>query len=103
MYSKEELPQCEVIVAADLLYNPQLALQIGTVFLKKNKQTKFIITDSQRFYGTNFVETMNLQQQFQWKECTLKNFTGSGVAIEGDQQYDATIRMLSIGWDNTFN
>lgn len=67
---------------------------------------KVLVTDSQRFHGTDFVPKLNqqfassLDKPLEWEERKLESFTGSGVLIDEDQTYDVTARVLLIGWDN---
>ena len=107
LYSKEKLPECDIVVAADVLYNEELARQIGlrcVEVLTRPNSPKVIITDSQRFHGTDFLADINdllyeTGKELHWEYFLLKNITGSGVMIEGDQTYDAKIRMVSDGWN----
>mmetsp|Transcript_12481 Transcript_12481/g.25924 ORF Transcript_12481/g.25924 Transcript_12481/m.25924 type:complete len:355 (-) Transcript_12481:117-1181(-) len=108
LFSEEELPDCDVVVAADVLYNELLGMQMGlrcTEILSRPNPPKLIVTDSQRFHGTDFLPFVNAvlekegKPQIQWEEHKLEGFTGSGMLVEGDQTYDVTARMLSIGWD----
>ena len=64
IFSDLPLPAADVIIAADVLYNPELAKQVGRrlheaivrSFDAGASPTKVIITDSQRFHGTDFLE-----------------------------------------------
>lgn len=105
LFSKCPLPECDIVLAADVLYNPELALQIGNriyEILSRNKQVQLIVTDSQRFHGTDFVPSLNkaLQGKYhlEWDEYELKGFRGSGIMIRNDQTYDVTTRMISFGF-----
>ena len=107
LYSREELPDCDIVVAADVLYNEDLAKQIGlrcVEVLSRPNPPKLLVTDSQRFHGTDFLEDVNvclsgIGKELEWDYFLLQNVTGSGVMIEGDQIYDAKTRLVSDGWD----
>lgn len=111
LFSNEPLPKCDIIVAADVLYNEELATQIGRRCLEALKPLspsspppKLIVTDSQNFHGTDFLGMVNGHEDrvglppLVWEVEVLANFTGSGVMIEEDQLYDVTVRTLSTGW-----
>jgi SAM-dependent methyltransferase len=107
----------DVVVMADVLYNAHLAKYVGmrcyeVLTSTRNTSTSnttpkpitLIVTDSQRFHGTNFVKTLNknlLEEQHniepvEWQEAILTNVTGSGIMIKADQTYDVKARMLSV-------
>jgi predicted nicotinamide N-methyase len=106
LYSKELLPECDIVVAADVLYNEDLARQIGkrcVELLSRANAPKLVVTDSQRFHGTDFLSDVNDQlmdigKELKWEYFLLQNITGSGVMVEGDQIYDAKVRMVNHGW-----
>ena len=108
LFSGDPLPECDILVAADVLYNEELAQQIGirvVEALSRNPDSPpcLLITDSQRFHGTDFLPGANDQlperkQPLEWEYFELQNVQGSGVMIDGDQTYDATTRMVSTGW-----
>ncbi len=108
LFSKEDLPGCDVVVVADVLYNAELAMEVGrrcVEVLSRKLPPKIIVTDSQRFRGTDFLEDVNIRLEgryrhapLEWEYYELVNIKGSGVMIDGDQVYDATTRMFSAGW-----
>lgn len=107
LYSNDQLPECDIVVAADVLYNEELAKQIGlrcVEVLSRPNPPKLVVTDSQRFHGTDFLVEMNeilndrIGKTLQWDHFLLPDITGSGVLIEGDQTYDAKVRLVSDGW-----
>lgn len=105
LFSNEDLPDCDILVAADVLYNKELAQQIGrrvVEVLNRDRPPSLLITDSQRFHGTDFLQAVNEilpdQPPLQWSYCELRNIWASGVMIDGDQTYDATTRMVSTRW-----
>jgi predicted nicotinamide N-methyase len=107
LFSDEPLPECDVLLAADVLYNPELAMQVGKRVLEvlsRDKPVKCIITDSQRFHGTDFVPIVNkaLQGKYkiEWTEYELKGFRGSGILMTDDQTYDVRTRMISFGFES---
>jgi len=105
LFSGESLPPCDIMVAADVLYNEELAHQIGKRVIevqRRGSPPAILITDSQRFHGTDFLEGVNEVfpnlPALKWDHFELQNVRGSGVMISGDQTYDATTRMVSTGW-----
>lgn len=112
LFSGEPLPPCDILVAADVLYNEELARQIGKRVIEvqsRGSPPALLITDSQRFHGTDFLQEVNDvfpdRLPLEWEYFELQNVRGSGVMISGDQTYDATTRMVSMGWglDTTLN
>lgn len=118
LFSEEALPACDILIAADVLYNPDLANQVGRrlheaivrSFEEGKSPTKVVVTDSQKFHGTNFLEevaelkelnTMFEEgdwEQLKWETEKLENVCGSGVLVDEDQVYDVEIRMILWGW-----
>lgn len=121
LFSSEDLPRCDILVAADVLYNSELATQVGIRLHEvitrtlgdddsTSKPPKIIITDSQKFHGTDFLmevqELVELNKLFRehgaeelrWETQTLKNVTGSGVLIDEDQSYDVDVKTICWGW-----
>ena len=118
LFSSDPLPDCDILVAADTLYNAELAKQVGhrlheaitRSFEDGLTPTKIICTDSQKFHGTNFLEEQEMialnaifeegkWKPLEWKLETLNNFCGSGVLIDEDQEYDVDVRVIRWGWD----
>jgi predicted nicotinamide N-methyase len=103
--SVEPLPSCDIIVAADVLYNEQLALLVIKRILESQKQNDpppyVLVTDSQRFV-TDFDTILSQKLQeigrspVQWISRWLPTFTGSGVVIDADQTYDVKARVLWV-------
>jgi predicted nicotinamide N-methyase len=117
LFSDNPLPTCDILVAADVLYNPELANQVGTrlheavirSFDTGDAPLKVIVTDSQQFHGTNFLDQPDLHalnslfeennfERLEWKSYKLENVCGSGVLVDEDQTYDVAARMISWGW-----
>lgn len=118
LFSDEALPNCDILVAADVLYNAELAKQVGLriheaivrSFDKEESPTKVIVTDSQQFHGTNFLEEVNelkdlnglfiesSWEYLKWETHKLTNVCGSGVLIDDDQIYDIDVKMICWGW-----
>jgi predicted nicotinamide N-methyase len=105
LFSCQPLPKCDILVAADVLYNAELAQQIGIrvmEVLKWESPPALLITDSQRFHGTDFLGGVNEvfpnRDPLQWEYFELQNVRGSGILIAEDQTYDSTTRMVSTGW-----
>jgi len=108
LFSGDALPDCDILVAADVLYNEELAQQIGKrviEVLSRKSPPSLLITDSQRFHGTDFLQDVNTvltddHSPLEWDYYELQNVRGSGVMIDSDQTYDATTRMVSTGWSS---
>jgi hypothetical protein len=118
IFSKEKLPHCDILVAADVLCNSDFAKQIGLrlhelvslALSKKVPRPRIVITDSQKFHGTNFLsELEQLRElnellvesgldQLQWEDRKLQNDVGSGVLLYDDLVYNGDVRLLSWGW-----
>ena len=107
------LAEVDMVVVADLLYNERLARFVGKrcweVLLatrqRKREQKRpitLVVTDSQRFLGTDFLRELNVScrqenmDELEWKEVILRNVTGSGILIDEDQTYDVKARMLCV-------
>lgn len=94
------------MIAADVMYDERLGRYgVGgriAQLLERPDPPKILVTDSQRFSGTDFVPDLNKQFQtsFSWQERKLENFTGSGVMIDEDQTYQVTARLLLSGWED---
>jgi len=118
LFSDDVLPECDILIAADVLYNPELASQVGRrlheaivrSFEEGLPPTKIICTDSQRFHATNFLneveELQELNNMFKendwehlkWVTHKLNNVCASGVLVDDDQVYDVDVRMICWGW-----
>lgn len=118
VYSDQKLPPCDILVAADVLYNSDLSKRIGLrlhesilcALSGKEACPRIIITDSQKFHGTDFlIELKELRElnealvengldQLQWEDKKLQNVTASGVLLDVDLVYNVDVRLLSWGW-----
>ncbi|KAG7362662.1 lysine methyltransferase [Nitzschia inconspicua] len=102
---------CDLLVAADVLYNEQLAKQICrrcAEAYRRNPKIQLLITDSQRFVPT-FIEDLNTAleavavaegrnfEKVDWHVETMEGFTGSGVMIDDDQMYNVKVQHVWIG------
>lgn len=100
--STEALPDCDILIASDVMYSERLSRIISDRCLearRKRHPPKILVSDSQRF--ADFVPRLREQlgdDSIQWEERWLQSFTGSGVLIDDDQTYDVKARVLSIGW-----
>jgi len=115
IFSETPLPESDIIIAADVLYNPELAAQVGRriyeAISKNDTIPKLIVTDSQKFHGTDFLvgvkELKELSsllrerglEELQWEMRQLSQVRGSGVLVDEDQTYDVDVRMICWGWD----
>jgi hypothetical protein len=96
--SDEPLPACDIMVAADVLYNSNLASHVGRRCREAlEKGVKILVTDSQRF--SDFIPELSEHFEVSWEERILHDFTGSGVMINEDQTYNVTARVLAAGWN----
>ena len=94
------LPKCDILIVADVLYNQDLAKQVGRriheaivrSFDEGAPPTKIIVTDSQQFHGTNFLEDAKLRElnailqegnfeQLRWESHKIERVCTSGVLI----------------------
>ena len=98
------LEQVNVMIVADVLYNPDLAQHVARRCREAHDQgVQVLVTDSQRLVHT-FVEmippcrTGNINNSaspaFAWQERRLSNFSGSGILVEQDQTYNVSARVL---------
>jgi hypothetical protein len=118
IFSKEKLLHCDILVAADVLYNSDLAKQIGLrlhelvsfALSKKVPSPMIVIIDSQKFHGTNILNELEQLRELndllvetgldllQWEDWKLQNVVGSGVLLDEDLVYNVDVRLLSWGW-----
>eukprot|EP00562_Extubocellulus_spinifer_P032885 CAMPEP_0178731708 /NCGR_PEP_ID=MMETSP0699-20121125/30180_1 /TAXON_ID=265572 /ORGANISM="Extubocellulus spinifer, Strain CCMP396" /LENGTH=361 /DNA_ID=CAMNT_0020383785 /DNA_START=1379 /DNA_END=2464 /DNA_ORIENTATION=- len=102
----DPLPRADVVLAADILYNQDLGMQVGKRLMEilnmpQEQRPGVIITDSQRFYGTDFAPLLNEELErvgrstIEWEERDLK-VTTSGILVDEDQTYDVTARIISV-------
>lgn len=97
--SDEPLPECDVVVAADVLYNEHLATHVGKRCLEAiQNHCRILVSDSQRFTDLLPLLNRHLDTPVKWKEKRLDSFTGSGVMVDEDQTYNVTVRVLTVGW-----
>ena len=99
IFSNEPLPSCDILVAADVLYNKELAEQVGKRFaeaLSLEMRPAIIVTDSQRFHGTDFLQQLKDTQSYEWNERCLDQVQVSGILIQDDQKVNVKARLLSI-------
>jgi predicted nicotinamide N-methyase len=104
-------PQRHFCADADVLYAGDLAEHVARrcaeslaqAVPERGGQRRVIVTDSQQFRsGGKFLDRFNAMQgsTHEWHITTLSQFTGSGLLIEDDQTYDATVRYLDLGgWE----
>lgn len=105
LFSKQPLPECDLIVVADVLYNERLAAQVAVRCLEARQchpPPVILVSDSQRFVH-KFEADLNVKlssisdKRVAWENRWLPNFTGSGVLIDGDQTYDVKARVMWMG------
>lgn len=116
LFSNDPLPKSDVIIAADVLYNSRLAKRIGKriheaivrSFDEGDAPVKLIVTDSQSFHGTDFLQEPELKdlnamfkeeswEELRWEDTKCR-FCGSGVMIDADQVYDVDVRTMKWGF-----
>ena len=100
--SQDPLPDCDIVIAADVLYNDVLAKEVGrrcVEALSKVPQPRLIVTDSQRFHGTDFLDSINCERsdryKLHWEEKNLEQVEVSGILINDDQKINVKARLLS--------
>lgn len=108
LHEQHPLPDCDVMIVADVLYNDALADHVIRRCVEARRRPippLVLISDSQRFVGT-FEGKLNeaLRQEVDpqgpkvaWMSRRLHQFTGSGVCIDADQTYDVKARVMWIG------
>ena len=97
----DELPDHDVLVCADVLYDLGLAARCGEVAgnalrRQEHKPAKLVATDSQRYagHGDAFLETL-ASPGAAWRAEAVA-FTGSGLLVDDDQSYEATANVLVV-------
>lgn len=95
------LHDINLMIVADVLYNPQLAQDVARRCGEAYRQgIKVLITDSQRFVPDfeqmiqQYCSTNSKSPLVKWQERRLNDFTGSGILVEQDQTYNVTARVL---------
>ncbi|GMH50484.1 hypothetical protein TrRE_jg8712 [Triparma retinervis] len=97
----------DVVMACDILYNQELATEVGRrcyEILSRPNPPSLIVTDSQRFHGTDFLVEMNARllvenpdhETVMWGDEKLNNVTSSGILVPDDQVYDILVRYISL-------
>jgi predicted nicotinamide N-methyase len=103
--SPKSLPDCHLMIVADVLYNDDLATHVVRRCIEaRSRQPPAIIlvTDSQRFvrrFGRDLdtkLESIG-QSRAVCLHRKLQGFTGSGVALDEDQTYDIDTLIFWIG------
>lgn len=106
--SIEPLPECDILIVADVLYNEKLAAHVVRRIVEARKfqnSPLVLVSDSQRFVA-GFQDELNEKLQtigdnpVQWVSRWLPSFTGSGVLIDQDQTYDVRARVIWLGLDD---
>jgi predicted nicotinamide N-methyase len=103
LFSSDPLPDCDILVASDLMYSERLATIVSNRIQEARQRKvpmKILVSDSQRF--VDFLPRLRAQlgdDSLLWEERNLESFTGSGVMIDEDQTYEAKTRILAIGWN----
>jgi predicted nicotinamide N-methyase len=96
----------DLVLVADVLYNQELGMQVGKRIMErlnipKERRPGIIVTDSQRFHGTDFTPLLNSELErvgrplVEWEERDMV-VTTSGILIEEDQTYNVTARIISV-------
>ncbi|CAJ1949807.1 unnamed protein product [Cylindrotheca closterium] len=103
-HEDQPLPDCDLLVVADVLYNENLASQVVRRIVeayKRNPKILVLVTDSQRFVLTFDTQLNELMEDIRGPLCSWTEeqmtFTGSGVIMNEDQTYDVTVRKMWIG------
>eukprot|EP00547_Thalassionema_nitzschioides_P006686 CAMPEP_0194218606 /NCGR_PEP_ID=MMETSP0156-20130528/24138_1 /TAXON_ID=33649 /ORGANISM="Thalassionema nitzschioides, Strain L26-B" /LENGTH=265 /DNA_ID=CAMNT_0038948017 /DNA_START=73 /DNA_END=870 /DNA_ORIENTATION=- len=94
------LPECDIMVASDVMYSDQLAKVICLRCIELfQRNGKILVSDSQRL--ADFLPALQKtlgDESLSWEEHNLEAFSGSGVMIDEDQTYNVEARILRIGW-----
>ena len=96
----------DLVLVADVLYNQELGMQVGRRIMEllnmaEDRRPGIIVTDSQRFHGTDFTPLLNSELDrvgrplVEWEDREI-SVTTSGMLIEEDQTYNVTARVISI-------
>ena len=96
----------DLVLVADVLYNQELGMQVGRRIMEllnmaEDRRPGIIVTDSQRFHGTDFTPLLNSELDrvgrplVEWEDREIA-VTTSGMLIEEDQTYNVTARVISI-------
>ena len=96
----------DLVLVADVLYNQELGMQVGRRIMEllniaEDRRPGIIVTDSQRFHGTDFTQLLNPELDrvgrplVEWEDREI-SVTTSGMLIEEDQTYNVTARVISI-------
>ena len=96
----------DLVLVADVLYNQELGMQVGRRIMEllnmaEDRRPGIIVTDSQRFHGTDFTPLLNSELDrvgrplVEWEDREI-SLTTSGMLIEEDQTYNVTARVISI-------
>jgi predicted nicotinamide N-methyase len=97
------LIDCDVMVVADVMYNPILAQHIGRrCWEALQRNMTVLVSDSQRLadfvpFLQNQLDDLLPAKRVYWQERTLTNFSGSGVMVNEDQVYHVKARVLWLG------
>ena len=106
-HKHQPLPDCDLMIIADVLYNDELAhhvIQRCVEARQKRHPPVILVSDSQRFVHS-FERDLNERlahdiaghARVAWMSRRLPQFTGSGVCIDADQTYDVKARVMWIG------
>lgn len=103
-HEDQPLPDCDLLVVADVLYNENLASQVTRRIVeafKRNQKIRVLVTDSQRFVPKFDAQLNELLEEVGGPGCSWTEeqitFTGSGVIMNEDQTYDVKVRKMWIG------
>ena len=103
--SPKRLPDCDLMIVADVLYNDDLATHVVRRCIEARSRqppATILVTDSQRFVRS-FEKDLNTKLESIGQlpvvclHRKLQGFTGSGVAIDEDQTYDIDTSIFWIG------
>jgi predicted nicotinamide N-methyase len=105
--SAEPLPRGhDVHLYADVLYAGELAEHVARrcaeALAGEEPPRRLLVTDSQQFAAAGrFLDALNAATPpsgppLEWQTATVRGFTGSGLLLDEDQTYDATVRYLDL-------
>ena len=102
--SKVKLPLdgIDLVVASDILYNEDLALDAARRANEVlRRKLGLIVSDSQKFHN-QFLDTLNdsLEKEtwetIAWQSEKLASVTTNGILVKDDQTYDVDVRYISM-------
>lgn len=117
LMSPDDLPAADILISADTLYTRELCKAVASrcrqELWSRGSITRLLLTTSQQFawIKDEFVDELNARppeepiapgrewRRLEWANDKLERFTGSGILLDEDQTYDASIRFMDVRHD----